>query len=109
MKWLLPHIALVPFLLLKITPITVPLDNGEPKNISQLRDAWLYKQRSFPLRTIPTDAYAHAYRDKQNLISRGSFFDAPDHWTPLGPMPVFAQWDGANSGRGSFIKFDPND
>jgi photosystem II stability/assembly factor-like uncharacterized protein len=43
------------------------------------------------------------------LLLQGYYIDYPYSWYCIGPMPIIGGWGGNNSGRGSVIKYDPND
>lgn len=88
---------------------TLSSQEEENDSIIIFRENWFYGQRQFPFDSIPIDAYSNAIQHKENLTSsQGFFLDVPFRWSSIGPQPIINGQGGNNSGRGSFIKYDPN-
>ncbi len=98
-------------------PQVAVVEEGEGELVSRVN--WLYAQRSYPLKTIPSGARMRAIeqigRDRVRPDSiRGEVLDSARQlaWTSLGPAPIgqgqtFGTPRGAVSGRVSTVVLDP--
>lgn len=106
---MLAKILLTTLFFLFFQNLTISKESEEGDSLIYFRSRWFYGQRQFPFDSIPINAYRNAIEDRQYSISQGYFFDYPMIWTSIGPMPINAPgWGWDNAGRGSVIKFDPN-
>ena len=63
---------------------------------------WMYKQRAFPDRVIPEDAFLDAVEERDTLIASSSG-TAGLRWQPLGPRPIQrTNYRPSYVGRGAF-------